>query len=258
MIRLEDVVVRFGSHRALDEVGVEVATGRVTGIVGPNGSGKTTLLRVMAGLQKLDEGAVHIDDVSWGARSRAPDNLSRSIALVAQHQDATGQLRVIESVMLGRIALRGPWARFTGEDWDVAAESLRQVGALHLVKRQIATLSGGERQRVSLARALTQGAPHLLLDEPTNHLDVRYQHELLDLVRDIDITTAVVLHELNLASRYCDSLVMLDQGRVVAAGDRHDVLDPDLVEKVYEIGAARHDWRDQPQLYVAPDRDSRR
>lgn len=253
MIEVKDAVVRFGETVAVQGAGATVEDGKILGIVGPNGSGKTTLLRVMAGLQRLDHGQVRIDNISWGAGDRRPNDLGHRIALVAQHQDSPGQLRVIESIMLGRIALRGPWSKFTTEDWEIAAESLRRVRAMHLLERTVATLSGGERQRVALARALTQGAPHLLLDEPTNHLDVRFQHELLDLVSQLGVTTVAVLHDLNLAGRYCQSLTVLQRGEVVAAGTPDEVLDPQLISSVYEIGVARHDWEGKPHLYFAPD-----
>ncbi|WP_347345375.1 ABC transporter ATP-binding protein [Microbacterium sp.] len=251
---MTDAVVRFGDAAAVNGVTARVDDGAVLGIVGPNGSGKTTLLRVMCGLQPIDAGEVRVDDVRWGSSSKRPVGaLGRSVALVAQNHESQGQLRVIESVMLGRLALRGAWSPFSAEDWDVAAEALRSVGAMHLVEREVGTLSGGERQRVSVARALTQATSHMLLDEPTNHLDVRYQHDLLDLVRGLGITIVVVLHDLNLAGRYCDRLVVLERGSVVAEGAPRDVLDPDLIESVYHIPVARHDWRGNPHLYFAPD-----
>ncbi|ALJ22213.1 ABC transporter ATP-binding protein [Microbacterium sp. No. 7] len=254
MIEVRGAVVRFGDKTAVREASVRVDDGRILGIVGPNGSGKTTLLRVMAGLQKCERGDVRIDDVTWGAGDARPKQLGHRVALVAQHQDSPGQLRVIESVMLGRIAQRGPWASFTDDDWQVAAQSLRRVQAMHLVERTVSTLSGGERQRVALARALTQGAPHLLLDEPTNHLDVRFQHELLDLVAELGVTAVAVLHDLNLAGRYCHTLSVMQEGAVVAAGRPGEVLVPELISSVYGIEVARHDWKGNPHLYFAPGR----
>ncbi|MFT4086692.1 MAG: ABC transporter ATP-binding protein [Gordonia sp. (in: high G+C Gram-positive bacteria)] len=253
MIEVKSAVVRFGDATAVDGASVAVDDGAVLGIVGPNGSGKTTLLRAIAGLQRLDSGSVRIDDHAWETRAVNPSDLARRVALVTQHQDSPGQLRVIESVMLGRIALRGPWSRFTDEDWDVAERALRRVRVTHLVDRTVGSLSGGERQRVALARAITQGAPHLLLDEPTNHLDVRFQHELLDLVRELGATTIAVLHDLNLAGRYCDRLTLLRRGAVVASGEPGRVLDPDLIRDVYEIDVARHDRNGRPHLYFAPE-----
>ncbi|MFT4235878.1 MAG: ABC transporter ATP-binding protein [Microbacterium sp.] len=256
MISVTGAVVRFGDAAAVDGVTARVDDGSVVGIVGPNGSGKTTLLRVMCGLQPIHAGEVRVDGIQWGTSSKRPVGaLGRSIALVAQNHESQGQLRVIESVMLGRLALRGAWSPFTAADWNAAADALHNVGAMHLVEREVGTLSGGERQRVSVARALTQDTTHMLLDEPTNHLDVRYQHELLELVRGLGITIVVVLHDLNLAGRYCDRLMVLDRGRVVVDGTPHDVLEPGLIESVYRIPVARHDWRGNPHLYFAPDED---
>jgi iron complex transport system ATP-binding protein len=126
------------------------------------------------------------------------------------------------------------------------------VGAAHLARRSVAQLSGGERQRVLIARAVAQESAHLLLDEPTNHLDIRYQHEVLSLVRHLGGTIVVVLHDLNLAARYCDRLVLLDRGAVAGAGTPDEVLQPDLIRRVYGIDARRVDVDGTPNLLFAP------
>ena len=126
----------------------------------------------------------------------------------------------------------------------MAVSALERVGALHLASRGLDELSGGEKQRVLMARALVQEARCLLLDEPTNHLDISFQHQLLALVRDLDLTTVVVLHDLNLASRYCDSIVLLEKGRIREMGTPAEVLKPAIIESVYSIEAedvAAHD-----------------
>ncbi|MDA3145778.1 ABC transporter ATP-binding protein [Leucobacter sp. UCMA 4100] len=133
-------------------------------------------------------------------------------------------------------------------DRRVAAEAIEKVGIGHLSQRVFAGLSGGEKQRALIARALAQEASHLLLDEPTNHLDVRYQHETLHLVRELGTTTIVVLHDLNLAARYCDRLVLLYQGKVVAVGTPDVVLTPEILEPVYGITVERVEHRSVPQL----------
>nr|WP_208295046.1 ABC transporter ATP-binding protein [Glycomyces sp. NRRL B-16210] len=113
-------------------------------------------------------------------------------------------------------------------------------------------MSGGERRRALIAWALAQAATHLLLDEPTNHLDVRYQHEILALVAGLELCTVAVLHDLNLAARYCDALVLLDRGRIAAAGTPDEVLRPEVIEPVYRITARRFDIEGVPQLLFAP------
>lgn len=142
-------------------------------------------------------------------------------------------------VLLGRSPHRSAFQSYELADHRIAASALGRVGARYLAGRNYGQLSGGEKQRVLIARTLAQQTDYLLLDEPTNHLDIRYQHEVLDLVRGIGVTTVVVLHDLNLAARYCDRLVLLDRGEVVAAGHPDDVLTPGVLEPVYGVAVRR-------------------
>ena len=161
-------------------------------------------------------------------------------------------LTVADTVLLGRAPHLATFQRPSRDDHRIAAAALTRVGVRHLADRVFAGLSGGEKQRVLIARALTQQADHLLLDEPTNHLDIRYQHEVLQLVRRLEVTTVVVLHDLNLAARYCDELVLLDAGRVAAAGTPDAVLRPEVLEPVYGIGVRRVPTDDGVQLLFRP------
>ena len=129
---------------------------------------------------------------------------------------------------------------------------MRQTGIAELADRPLSALSGGERQRALIARALAQAATHLLLDEPTNHLDVRYQHEILSLVAGLGLCTITVLHDLNLAARYCDRLALLYRGRVAAVGTPDEVLRPEVIEPVYRIATRRIDIDGIPQLLFHP------
>jgi iron complex transport system ATP-binding protein len=151
-------------------------------------------------------------------------------------------------VLLGRSPHRSAFQGYSAADRRLAAAGLRRVGARHLAERVFSSLSGGEKQRVLIARTLAQDADHLLLDEPTNHLDIRYQHEVLHLVRTLGVTTVVVLHDLNLAARYCDHLVLLSEGRVAASGSPGDVLTAEVIEPVYGVRVRRLDDDGQVQL----------
>ena len=233
MISAEGVSHSFDGAEVLTEVSLSAHRGEVVGLIGPNGSGKTTLLRSLYRGLTPDAGAVLVDDRTIGAYR--PRELARSVSVVTQESHGELPLTVVDVVALGRGPHLGPLQRVSNADLAIVSESLRRVGAEHLADRDLTELSGGERQRVLIARALAQQATHLLMDEPTNHLDIRYQHEVLGLVRELGVTTVVVLHDLNLAARYCDRLLLLSHGRVIATGPVDEVLDPGVLESVYGV-----------------------
>ncbi len=237
MISATDVSVGYDDTLVIDGVGLRAGPGDVVGLIGPNGSGKTTFLKTMYAALRPRAGLVTVDDEPVAAL-RGTD-LARRVAVVAQETPSDLPITVADMVLLGRAPHRRPLAAFVREDYRAVATALTRVGARHLADRPYATLSGGEKQRVLVARTLAQQADHLLLDEPTNHLDIRYQHEILRLVGTLGVTTVVVLHDLNLAARYCTALVMLDRGRVVGAGTPDEVLTPDAVHRVYGMHVER-------------------
>lgn len=256
MITAENVQVRFGDTTAVDGVSLAVPDTGTVGLVGPNGSGKTTLLRALYGSVPLTGGRVLLNgDALSGLRRR---DIARAVAVVAQERDAETAgmpMSVAELVMLGRLPHQGLSSQATGHDRAVVTGALDAVGLTALARRDLSQLSGGERQRALIARALAQQTGHILLDEPTNHLDIRYQHEILELVCGLP-GSAVVLHDLNLAARYCDHVVVLDHGRVVAEGPPDRVLVPDVLEPVYGRRVTRIDIDGEITLVFprSPDR----
>ncbi|BCJ56927.1 ABC transporter ATP-binding protein [Micromonospora endophytica] len=250
MITATGVSWRYGTNPVIDGVSVTARPGRVLGLIGPNGSGKTTLLRLLYGALRSPTGQVVVDaDELASLPSR---EAARRLAVVVQETGGETALTVAELVLLGRGPHLSTFQRTSRTDHEIAARCLARVGAAHLGERAFAQLSGGERQRVLIARALAQEATHLLLDEPTNHLDIRYQHEILHLVRTLGTCAVVVLHDLNLAARYCDDLVLLGAGGVAAAGTTDEVLDPAVLEPVYGIGIRRLDLDDGVHLLFHP------
>lgn len=233
MISAREIRVRLGDRLILDGVGLETHPNAMIGLIGPNGSGKSTLLRCLYGALTPGSGAVLIDGDPIGALSAR--DVARRVSIVPQESVAGTGLRVIDMVLLGRHAQLGDVHRFTEDDYALAHDVLDRVGARQLAARRLAELSGGERQRVIIARCLAQRARVLLLDEPTNHLDVRYQHEVLALVKSLGMATIVVLHDLNLAARYCDHVVLLHDTRIVCAGPMAHVLTPPVLEPVFGV-----------------------
>lgn len=250
MITVEDVSFDYGRNIVLSGIGLVAEPGCTLGLIGPNGSGKSTLLRLIYRALRPRTGAVTIDGTPVAELSGR--DIAARLSVVTQESPSDTPITVAEMVLLGRAPWASAFQGYSHADRVTAAAALRRVGARQLADRPYASLSGGERQRVLIARALAQQADHLLLDEPTNHLDVRYQHELLAIVRDLEVTTVVVLHDLNLAARYCDRLVLLDQGRIAAAGRVEDVLTPDVLEPVYQISVQRSSAFGSIQLLFGP------
>lgn len=250
MITAQDITFGYDSTLVLDGVAVSAHRGQVVGLIGPNGSGKTTLLRTLYAALTPRAGLVTID--GHPVRELSPTKVARRIAVVAQDNAPELPLTVADMVLLGRSPLRSAFQSYSVTDHQAAAAALRRVGARELADRTFNTLSGGEKQRVLIARTLAQEADHLLLDEPTNYLDIRYQHDILTLVRTLDVTTVVVLHDLNLAARYCDHLVLLDRGKVASSGPTDAVLTPETLEPVYGITVRRLVEPDCVQLIFQP------
>jgi len=216
----------------LDGVTVEPDPGATVGLLGPNGSGKSSLLKLLAGVDRPSSGTVHLDGEPLTRMSRR--RLARRVAMVAQHAETELHITVREVVRLGRI----PHTGMIGADTDGSAAvdaALAATGLQDLADRYWHMLSGGERQRVQIARALAQDPDHLLLDEPTNHLDIAHQLEILALIRTVNVTTVVALHDLNLAAMFCDHVVVLSGGAIVAVGTPIQVLTEDLIGTVYGV-----------------------
>ncbi|MFF0754191.1 ABC transporter ATP-binding protein [Streptomyces sp. NPDC004267] len=235
-LRAERVSRTAGGALVLDGVTIAPRPGQLTGLLGPNGSGKSTLLRLLAGVLAPDTGVVSLDgDPLNGIPRRA---LAQRLAVVEQHADTQVDLTVADAVRLGRIPHRRAWSPATAADEEAVRSALARTGLTGHAHRTWRTLSGGERQRVHIARALAQEPRELLLDEPTNHLDIQHQLDLLTLVSGLRLTCVMALHDLNLAAMYCDHVVVLHEGRVVAGGPVADVLTERLVMDVYGVRAA--------------------
>jgi len=234
-VDLKHVSFSIDGTPILHNVSASLKSGTVTGLLGPNGAGKSTLLRLIAGIDKADTGSVSLDGITIGSLPRR--EAARRIALLEQNAAPSVELSVLDVVLLGRIPHRTKlMGSFSGDDdRAIAVEALTMVGADSLVDRSWQTLSGGQQQRVQIARAMAQQPSLLLLDEPTNHLDVSAQLALLGQVRELGLTAIMALHDLNLAAAYCDQILLLDEGILVASGTPAAVLTPEIIGTVYGV-----------------------
>ena len=160
---------------------------------------------------------------------------AKKMAVVSQHNYYNFDFTVKEVVSMGRSPHKKNLERDNIEDFEIVKESLQKVGMSEFSNRSFSTLSGGEQQRVILARALAQKTPCLILDEPTNHLDIKYQLSLLNIVKSLDLTVISAIHDLNIASMYCDRLFVMKDGQIVASGTPQDILTKELIKEIYEI-----------------------
>ena len=237
-IRALYLSVRLGRHPAVSGVSAALEPGQLVGIIGPNGAGKSTLIRALLGLVRADGGAVSIDDTPIASLPRK--DVARRVAYLPQGQTLHWPLMVERLVALGRMPHLGPLSRLSPEDEAMIDAALARADVLHLKGRIATELSGGERARVLLARALAVGAPALIADEPLAALDPGHQLDVMDLLKGearAGSLVVTVLHDLGMAARYCDRLLLMDKGRLVADGKPMEVLTEQRLAEVYGISA---------------------
>ena len=234
-IRTDDLHAMLGGTEILHGIDFTAGDRSLVGVIGPNGSGKSTLLKCIYRVLKPSEGAVFVDGQPL-SEYRVRDS-AKKIAVLAQHNFYNFEFTVQDVVLMGRAPHKRALERDSAADFKIVHEAMERVGVAPLRARLFSTLSGGEQQRVLLARALAQQTPCLILDEPTNHLDIKYQLELLDLVRSLDRTVIAAIHDLNIAAMYCDTIFVMQSGCIVAAGAPRDVLTRSLIRSVYEVNA---------------------
>jgi len=235
-MKILGVTCRYNSIDALRDVTIEFREGEITGVIGPNGAGKTTLLRCLARMLKPISGAVYIDgrDI-WSMKLR-------EVAKLVAYSSVEIPNGFNTSVMDFLLTERYPHSKAfweTNRDIESIERALRMVDSLSYAERKLNQLSSGELQRVMIAKLLVHDAKIFLLDEPTLHLDIKYQLSILDLIKSITkkrrVITVMAIHDLNLASMFCDRLILLSKGRIVATGSPEEVITPENILKTYEI-----------------------
>ena len=238
-ISVQDLTYEIEGSMLLDGVDLHADRGQFVGLIGPNGAGKSTLLRTISGILRYRSGAVRLEGEDL--RSLSPKDVAANLALVPQIAPYTYGFTSLELVLMGRYPHLGRFQIEGGEDDRIARDAMRLTETEQFADRTLDTLSGGERQRVFVARALAQQPRILLMDEPTANLDVLHQLKVLDLVRqlvDDGLTAVAAIHDLNMAARYCDRLVLLNRGRVLAVGSPEEVLTPETIESAFGVKSA--------------------
>lgn len=239
-ILAEAVKYFIGDKEILKGIDLTLRPKEFLGIIGPNGSGKSTFLKCVYRVQKPTAGLISFDGQKLDELSYRESALK--LAVVAQHNYYNFDFSVLDVVLMGRSPHKKMMDRDNAEDYHLARKSLGIVGLAGFEKRNFSTLSGGEQQRVILARALTQDTECLVLDEPTNHLDIKYQLEIMDIVKGLGLTVMAAVHDLNIAAMYCDRLIAIKEGQVVGAGTPEELLTAGFIRDLYGVDSEiKHD-----------------
>lgn len=257
MLKITELTGGYGDKTIVKGVSFEVPKGKMLGILGPNGSGKSTMMKLISGVLPAKSGTIEIEGRAiseFGAKE-----LAKKMAVLPQLHAHAFAHTVRETVSLGRYPHQSGWfASWSHEDEAAVAEALCLMDIQQYEHTPIDQLSGGEQQRVFVAQALAQNAKILLLDEPTNHLDINHQRELLDTIKrqaiEKDLTIISIFHDINLASMYCDQLLLLDKGHVMRIGEPHEVVREQDIERVYQARVSNHPHPElpKPQITLLP------
>lgn len=242
MINIKNLTVKFGETKILNEISLNIKTNKFTTLLGPNGSGKSTIIKAIAGHIRNYGGDVLIFNQFQAKISRR--KLAQRIAFMFQFNKAPDEVTVYEFVSLGRIPFKTFFAKLDTDDHQIINNAIITTKLSNLKNRKITTLSGGEMQRVFLAMCIAQQPKVLILDEPTNHLDIKYQFEVLSIIRNINIeqkiTVLCVLHDINLALKYSDELIFIKDGCVNAVFENPNQITEQVIAEVFDVKSIIH------------------
>jgi len=234
VLATRNLIIDVPGREGGTQLNITIEPGQVWGVLGPNGAGKTTLLHTLAGLQAPRSGSVQLNDLALGQLRRR--HVAQCLGLVFQDRQDGFPATVLETALIGRHPYLSPWQMEGAEDYARAEAALERLDVAHLRDRLVSTLSGGERQRVAIATVLTQAPNVWLADEPTNHLDLHHQSAVMALMAEQAIQGQAVimcLHDLNLAARWCDHVLLLYPNGEACWGSRDNMLVPSALEDLY-------------------------
>jgi len=254
ILTIDGIDCYYGSIKVLENVRFSVKEREFVGVLGPNGSGKTTLLRSISRTLKPHRGVILLNDVDVYSLKSA--EVAKQMAVVPQESVVAFNFTALDVVLMGRNPHLSLFQMESEKDVAIARKAMELTNTWHLAERPVNELSGGEKQRVIIARALAQEPKVLLLDEPTVHLDINNQLEIMDLLKELCVKKGLIVlavfHDFNLAARYCDSAIMLRNGKVVSAGSINDVLTSENIKRVFQVEVLVRRHPITNSLYVIP------
>lgn len=235
MLKLEVKNLEFSidNKKILDDVTINVSKGSFVGVIGPNGSSKSTLLKNIYRVYKPSKGEIIVDGKSIFKISSK--DCAKKISVLAQESSTQFDFTVEDIVKMGRYPYKSVFEDYSNSDMNMVHEMIDKVGLKEHLYRNFNSLSGGEKQRTLIARSLVQDTDFLILDEPTNHLDIGYQIQIMDMVKSLNITTLAAIHDMNIASMYCDYLIVMKKGKIIRAGKTEDILTEELLSSLFGV-----------------------
>ncbi|WP_416197537.1 MAG: Iron complex transport system ATP-binding protein [Sporanaerobacter sp.] len=253
-IKVQSLKFGYKDDLVLKDISFSLEEGQFMSIIGPNGSGKSTLLKNICNLEKPNSGEIEIHGKNISQYKSK--ELAKKIALVPQDTFISYDFSVFDVVLMGRFPYLGRFDKETDEDFEITKEALKITNTFHLRDRNINEISGGERQRVIIARALAQEPDIIFLDEPTSHLDINHQMDLLNILRNLNkeknTTIVLVIHDINLACRYSDIIMLLDKGEILSIGSPKEVVTRENIEKAYGLNTIIEENPYTNSLYIVP------
>lgn len=237
MLKLQVKNLKFSIDKKdiLKDISFDIPKGSFVGIIGPNGSGKSTILKNIYRLYKPDSGKLILNNKDLSTMK--DKDCAKEIAVLAQESNSQFDFTVEQIVKMGRYPYKSVFEDYSKKDIDMVNNMLKRVGLDNYSDRSFSKLSGGEKQRTLIARALVQDTDFLILDEPTNHLDIGYQIQLMDLVKSLNITTLSAIHDMNIASMYCDYLIVMKDGKIRKCGKVEEVITEDMLKEIFGVNA---------------------
>lgn len=234
-IQVKNLRFSIEKKEILKDISFDVPKGSFVGVIGPNGSGKSTLLKNIYRLYKPTGGEIFLDNKEL---SKMKDkDCAKEIAVLAQESNSQFDFTVEQIVKMGRYPYKSVFEDYSKDDLKMVSDMLKKVGLDNYSDRSFSNLSGGEKQRTLIARALVQNTDFLILDEPTNHLDIGYQIQLMDLVKSLNITTLSAIHDMNIASMYCDYLIVMQDGQIREFGTVEEVITSQMLKEIFGVNA---------------------
>ena len=251
-LSIENITYSINSKLIVDGIDLGVEEGSFVGLVGPNGCGKSTLLKNIYKVYTPDEGKVYIDGKDLSQLSSRDTALEMSV--MQQENVVEFDMTVYDMVMLGRFAHQKMFGNDMAAERKIVADAIEEVGLTGYEQRSFLSLSGGEKQRTLVARALVQQAQLIILDEPTNHLDIGYQYQIMTILKNQGLTVFSSIHDLNIASCYCDKIVLMKAGRIVDIGTPWEVLTPQKVKDLFGVDCqiTTNEATGRPNIVFAP------